>query len=179
MMIAFWIAIGLSLLLVWSARSRLSAVEQKLEELRRDRAIRTADEEEAKESINGLRKLVAQMAAGREVDPTMVIENRLFRDVTTAELQERVEAGDSLCVVDVRTPQEWAGGRIEGALHVPVDEVQTRLHEIPRDGRAMYVICAAGGRSASAADFLANRGYLNVFNVQGGMGQWRGQTVKG
>lgn len=177
-MTALWIVAALGLLLAWRARSRLSDLEQKLEELRRDRSIRTADEEEVKESVAGLRKLVAQMASGREVDSAMVLENRLYRDVTAAELQTRLADAAPHAVVDVRTPQEWAGGHIEGALHIPVDEVQKRLHEIPRDGRAMFVICAAGGRSAAAADFLANRGYLNVFNVDGGMGQWRGQTVR-
>jgi rhodanese-related sulfurtransferase len=177
-MTALWVVAALGLLLAWTSRSRLAALEQKLEELRRERAIRTADEEEVKESVSGLRKLVSQMAAGREVDSSMVLENRLFRNVTAADLQAKVESAGSAWVLDVRTPQEWAGGHIEGALHVPVDEVQKRLHEIPRDGREMFVVCAAGGRSAAAADFLSNRGYLNVFNVEGGMGQWRGSTVR-
>ena len=177
-MTGLWAVAVLGLLLAWSSRSRLAALEQKLEELRRERAIGSADEEEVKESITGLRKLVAQMAGGQDVDASMVIENRLYRNATTAELQAQVEQGASLCVIDVRTPQEWAGGHIEGALHIPVDEVQKRLHEIPRHGKRMYLICAAGGRSSAAADFLANRGYLNVFSVEGGMGQWRGPTVR-
>jgi rhodanese-related sulfurtransferase len=41
------------------------------------------------------------------------------------------------------------------------------------------MICAGGGRSAAAAAFLANRGYLNVHSVEGGMGAWRGKVVKG
>lgn len=176
-MTALWVVAALGLLLAWTSRSRIGSLEQKLEEMRRDRAIKGADEEELKESVNGLRKLMAAMAAGREVDASMITENRLFRNVNAADLQTAVEGG-GVTVLDVRTPQEWAGGHIDGALHIPVDEVQTRLHEVPRDGRNMYVICAAGGRSAAAADFLANRGYLNVFNVEGGMGQWRGQTVR-
>ncbi|MHC4846304.1 MAG: rhodanese-like domain-containing protein [Planctomycetota bacterium] len=177
-MTALWVVAALGLLLAWTSRSRLSALEQKLEEMRRDTSIKAADEEETKESVAGLRKLVAQMAGGREVDSSMVLENRLYRNVTSADLQQKVEGGAAGIVIDVRTPQEWAGGHIEGALHIPVDEVQKRLHEVPRDGREMFVICAAGGRSAAAADFLSNRGYLNVFNVEGGMGQWRGTTVR-
>jgi rhodanese-related sulfurtransferase len=42
----------------------------------------------------------------------------------------------------------------------------------------MYVICAGGGRSAAASKQLSDRGYLNVFNVEGGMKSWRGETVK-
>lgn len=177
-MTGLWAVAVLGLLIAWRSRSRLSALEQKLEELRRERAIRTADEEEVKESISGLRKLVAQMAGGQSVDSAMVIENRLYRNASPADLQAQMEQGASLCVIDVRTQQEWEGGHIEGAVHIPVDDVQKRLHEIPRDGNNMYVICAAGGRSAAAADFLSNRGYLNVFSVEGGMGQWRGTTVK-
>jgi len=160
------------------SRSRLAGLEQKLAELRRERSIRPAVVLEVKESVAGLRKLVAQIAGGREVDSAMVIENRLYRNVTTADLQARVEAGGTPWVLDVRTPQEWAGGHIEGALHIPVDDVQKRLNEVPRDGREMFLVCAAGGRSSATADFLSNRGYLNVFNVEGGMGQWRGPTVR-
>ena len=38
-------------------------------------------------------------------------------------------------MIDVRSPQEWAGGHIAGALHIPVDDIQKRLHEVARDGR--------------------------------------------
>ena len=49
---------------------------------------------------------------------------------------------------------------------------------ITRDGRKLYVICAGGGRSTAAAEFLANRGFLNVHNVEGGMNSWKGPVER-
>jgi rhodanese-related sulfurtransferase len=157
---------------------KLAALQTQVDELKRTVTSREADADELKESVDGLRKLVALQVAGKPVDPEMVKENRLYRNAKTAELQAAFAAGSPPSVLDVRTPQEYAGGHIEGALHIPVDDISKRLNEVPRDGRKLYVICAGGGRSAAAAAFLANRGYLNVHNVEGGMSTWRDKVVK-
>ena len=176
--IAALVIAALGLLMLFSQRKRLTALETWVDEQRRSTTIKGADSEDEQKSVEGLRKLVAMMAAGKPVDATMVKENRLYRQAKPEHVQADLEAGCALAVVDVRSPQEWAGGHIEGALHIPVDDVQKRLSEVPRDGRKLYVICAGGGRSTAAADFLANRGYLNVHNVEGGMNAWRGKVVK-
>jgi rhodanese-related sulfurtransferase len=169
---------ALALLIAWSARKRLVSMQDALESLRRGTTIREADEEELKQSVDGLRRLLALMAGGKPVDADMVKENRLFRNARPEEIQGELDAGGKPYVLDVRTDQEWQGGHIPGATHIPVDDIKRRLSEVARDGRKMYVICAGGGRSAAAADYLANRGYLNVHNVEGGMGAWRGDVVR-
>jgi rhodanese-related sulfurtransferase len=171
------LALALLALLRGGAGKKVAELEQRLDDLKRTVTSREADEAEVKESTEGLRKLVAQIAAGKPVDPEMVKENRLYRNSKVAELQAELASGKA-CVIDVRSPQEWAGGHIDGALHIPVDDIQKRLHEVPRDGRKLFLICAGGGRSSAAAAFLANRGYLNVHNVEGGMGSWRDKVVK-
>jgi rhodanese-related sulfurtransferase len=158
--------------------SRLAELQSQVDELKRASSTREADGEDLKQSLDGLRKLVALQVAGKPVDADMVKENRLFRNVKVAELQAAFAAGSPPCVIDVRTPQEYAGGHIEGALHIPVDDLSKRLNEVPRDGRKLYLICAGGGRSSAAAAFLGNRGYLNIHNVEGGMGSWRDKVVK-
>jgi rhodanese-related sulfurtransferase len=178
MVIALWIVAGLALLLAWSARSRLSSVQESVDAARRDSSIRQGDLEELKASLDGLRKLVAMQVGGKPVDAEMVKENRLFRNTNTAALQAEFEAGENPYVIDVRTVGEWAGGHIPGAVHIPLDKLTDELHQIARDGRAIYITCASGGRSAQAADYLSGRGYLNVFNVEGGMSGWRGDVER-
>ena len=180
-MILACVALGLALLLLLvllATRGRLASLEERLTDLSHGSAGKEADAGELKESLDGLRKLVAMLAAGKSVDAEMVRENRLYRNARPADVQADLEAGRQPCVLDVRSPQEWAGGHIEGALHVPVDELQKNLHAVPRDGRKLYVICAGGGRSQAAAAFLANRGYLNVHNVEGGMASWKGPVAR-
>lgn len=77
-------------------------------------------------------------------------------------------------LLDVREPEEWAAGRAEGALHVPMGEVVARLAEITEragDGR-LYVVCKVGGRSAQVTAYLAQQG-LDAVNVDGGMHAWQ------
>ena len=176
------LAAGLALivlLLLLATRAKLASMEERLTDLSHAAASREADEGEGKESVEGLRKLVAMMAAGKSVDAAMVKENRLYRQAKPDQVQADLEQGAQLAVIDVRSPQEWAGGHIAGALHIPVDDIQKRLSEVPRDGRKLFVICAGGGRSQAAAAFLANRGYLNIHNVEGGMNSWKGPVERG
>jgi rhodanese-related sulfurtransferase len=72
-------------------------------------------------------------------------------------------------LVDVRSDGEWAAGHVEGAVHVPIDSLEARLPEIPRD-RPVIVHCASGVRSARAAQLLRSAGY--DARDLGGMRRW-------
>ena len=73
-------------------------------------------------------------------------------------------------LLDVREPDEWAAGHVEGATHVPLGEVPERLDEMP-DADPLYVVCRSGNRSGRAAAWLARQGIESV-NVTGGMRAW-------
>lgn len=91
------------------------------------------------------------------------------RRVDGPEAHRLVAAGATL--VDVRTPGEFASGHAEGARNIPVDEVEARMGELPRD-KPVVVYCASGRRSASAAAILSRAGYpvrdLGPFSAWGG-----------
>jgi rhodanese-related sulfurtransferase len=74
-------------------------------------------------------------------------------------------------VLDVREPDEWQAGHIEGALHVPMGVVPNRLEELPDNAR-LVVVCRSGGRSARVTAFLRNQG-LDAVNLDGGMSAWQ------
>lgn len=80
---------------------------------------------------------------------------------------------DELFVLDVRTSAEFQGelGRLRGAHLIPLDELRTRLNEIPKDARVVAV-CQSGKRSAMATEILRKAGYDKVANVAGGLIQW-------
>lgn len=78
-----------------------------------------------------------------------------------------VSGGASL--VDVRTPEEYAAKHVDGAKNIPVDEIDTRLSEIPKD-KPVVVYCHSGARSATAAKVLRGAGY-DVIDI-GGMKNW-------
>lgn len=92
-------------------------------------------------------------------------------DVAPEELHRRRSAGESVCVVDVRQAEEVAVCRIEGAKHIPLMDLPSRMNELDPD-EEIVVHCKMGGRSAQAAAFLRAQGFRNVRNLTGGILAW-------
>ena len=80
---------------------------------------------------------------------------------------------DALRVLDVREPEEWVEGHIEGAQHIPLRELPARLNEVSPD--QTLVVCKVGARSAQAVAWLTQRGY-DAVNLDGGMVEWADAT---
>ena len=73
-------------------------------------------------------------------------------------------------VVDVRYPNEWEAGHIEGAVHIPADYIFDRAGELDPT-RPVVTVCRSGSRSAEATKDLAREGF-DVQNLEGGMEAW-------
>jgi glyoxylase-like metal-dependent hydrolase (beta-lactamase superfamily II)/rhodanese-related sulfurtransferase len=91
--------------------------------------------------------------------------------MTVYELNEWIEEGRDVAVVDVREPLEWREGHVEGALHLPMLEVIKRVTELPSD-RPKAVMCAGGLRSSTVISALERHGVRHCLNVTGGMTAW-------
>lgn len=70
-------------------------------------------------------------------------------------------------IIDSRTKEEYDFGHIEGAINIPVDEIRSRLNEMPRD-KKIIVYCAVGLRGYIASRILMQHGYTDVYNLSGG-----------
>ena len=86
-----------------------------------------------------------------------------------------LEQKHALQIIDVREPDEWAGGHIEGAHHIPMNDVPARLGEIDRD-RPVVTVCRSGARSGQVAAYLAQAGFT-AHNMDGGMSTWQRQGL--
>ena len=87
---------------------------------------------------------------------------------------EAVDAGARLAdlhLLDVREPDEWRAGHIDGAQHIPLGQLRERLGEIPT-GTPILAVCRHGNRSESAARGLRTLGYT-VENLEGGVTAWK------
>jgi rhodanese-related sulfurtransferase len=89
--------------------------------------------------------------------------------VSGGEARERVAKGAML--LDVRSPEEFAGGHIDDAVSIPVQELAGRLDELGDKAGEIVVYCQSGGRSAMATRLLQSNGFANVYDL-GGIGQW-------
>lgn len=93
---------------------------------------------------------------------------------SASEAQALIAGDQRPFILDVRQPEEFTSGHINGAKLIPLDQLQGRLAELPKD-RAILCVCRSGSRSGSAARLLANAGYQAI-NLRGGMMGW--QTAK-
>lgn len=94
-------------------------------------------------------------------------------DVPTVDV---TEVPDGALLLDVREPEEWAAGHIDGAVHVPMNSLPQRLTYDPgpiTPGRPIVVVCRVGGRSAQVTAWLNHQGY-DAVNLEGGMLAWSG-----
>lgn len=176
-----WAAIGIAavaLIVALAALAKAAAAARELEDARAEaKRAANAAREELGEQLAVTRQLLAAVAEGSRPTREMILEGQLWRDVDAAEAERMLAAGD-LRLVDVRTPQETAAGVIPGALLIPVDELEARTRELPKDGRRTLVYCAGGGRSAAVCDFLTAQGYRELYNLAGGIGAWKGPLAR-
>ena len=95
------------------------------------------------------------------------------KNISPAELTNLIADNQSLVIIDVRTPQEYAhDGHIAHSRLMPLASVANRINELPEDKPIIFV-CRSGSRSAMACELLEKAGYTNAINLSGGMIAWK------
>ncbi len=93
--------------------------------------------------------------------------------IEAKELHQHLREKKNLFLLDVRTPEEFASGSIEGSVNIPVSGLPARVKELPRDlDRPIAVICRSGARSAYALMFLRGYGYTRARSLDLGLHHW-------
>ena len=97
-------------------------------------------------------------------------------EISVHELKKLAEDGHRPLLVDVRQPEEYAIGNIEGVL-IPLGELPSRLDELEhhRNDEMIVLQCRSGARSGRAVEFLQNQGFANVVNLKGGILAWNAE----
>jgi len=104
-------------------------------------------------------------------------ENIVTGIITGVMAQEIRESNSGVIMLDVRNPDEYNSGHVEGAILIPVGELESRLSELPDKDAIIILYCRSGMRSASAFIILANNGYTNVYDMQRAS-NWPGDLVE-
>ena len=92
--------------------------------------------------------------------------------LTMPELKQKMTAASPVFLLDARMPAEWAGGRLPGAVNLPLGHIRENLERVPREG-AIAVYCGSGRRAAIAASIVRQSGRENVSLVLGGPYLWK------
>ena len=96
-----------------------------------------------------------------------------IKNINVHELKKRRDANPKLCLIDVREDHEWQEQHIPGALHIPKDEIASRIAaSVPEYDCPIYLHCRGGTRSMHAANTLLSLGYQDVYSIDGGIAEW-------
>ena len=103
--------------------------------------------------------------------------NDNITSVSASEFDKEIKA-NSVQLLDVRTPQEYAEGHIDGAFNINIqsDDFQQRAEKELSKDSTILVYCRSGRRSMEAAEMLTKLGY-KVVNLKGGIIEWKGDGL--
>ena len=97
--------------------------------------------------------------------------DNVVNEIDSESLHRRLEAGEELLLVDIRTPGEVTGGAIPGARMLPMHLLPLQLQELPQD-RDLVLYCRSGARSYQSSAYLKQQGWGRVLNLRGGIIDW-------
>lgn len=165
---------------IWNTlrvKRRLGRLERQLESHRREQEAERAG---LKQRLRHLGRLLVRVSQGRAVSEAQALEARPFEDITGEKAWQLLDTHRRVTILDVRDPHEYAAGHIPGALFIPLNQLEKRWREVPRDADFVIIHCTAGSRSAAACEYLSREhGYLNLYNLVPGLSDWPGPVETG
>jgi len=94
------------------------------------------------------------------------------------DFKEKIENTSNAIILDVRTPEEFAEGHLANAQNIDWNAAESEQTLSSLDPtKAYFVYCLSGGRSASAANYLREKGFKEVYELSGGMMKWRAASL--
>ncbi len=95
------------------------------------------------------------------------------KTISVDELKKMLTKTPTLCLIDVRELDEWQEVHIPEAIHIPKNELASKIVSVsPKLEQPVYIHCRSGVRSADAAILLSQRGYQQVYSITGGIMEW-------
>jgi len=98
----------------------------------------------------------------------------VMKEISAKELEQLLDEGKQVNIIDVREASEVAEGHITSAINIPLGLIEFRMHELDKS-KEYFMVCRSGGRSGQATQFLESQGF-NVTNMTGGMLAWEGKV---
>ena len=100
-----------------------------------------------------------------------VTEKVDYSEIDVTKLEKILEHGSAPTIIDVREDFELEISKMDGAIHIPMNELPKRLDELNAD-EDYVIMCRTGVRSAQICEFLANQNFKSVANLTGGINEW-------
>lgn len=98
-----------------------------------------------------------------------------INEIKPNDLEQHIQDDEDLIIIDVREDEEVLQGMIEGAKHIPLQDIPSAKEKLDKSKHYVFV-CRSGGRSMNAALFMDEQGF-KVSNMTGGMLDWEGEVI--
>lgn len=99
---------------------------------------------------------------------------KIVRELTVADVAEKMKRGEKFLLVDVREDDEWKAGYAKDAMHLGKGIIERDIEtDIPNKDSEIVLYCGGGFRSALAGEQIQRMGYTNVYSMDGGIKGWR------
>ena len=95
----------------------------------------------------------------------------MIQEIDVKTLNEKISNKDNFILLDVRTDSEYFLSNIEGAIHIPMNDIPNKLNTIDKS-KEIIVQCKSGKRSAKVCEYLELNNYTNAKNLNGGILAW-------
>jgi len=101
-------------------------------------------------------------------------------DLTQTDWSNNSKSKPSNVIIDVRTPQEFNDGFIRNAVNINIYDSNDFIEKVQSFSMKdeIYLYCKSGGRSSAACQIMAQLGFENVYNLKGGITDWKGEVMK-
>ncbi len=102
-----------------------------------------------------------------------------MKNVTPNEWKKLINETDNKLIIDVRTPQEYQGGKQKEAINLDIFDSEKFISEIEKIDRQtpLFMYCRSGGRSGQACTIASSKGFKETYNLIGGMMEWDGEVI--
>ena len=101
-----------------------------------------------------------------------------YQDLNAKQFNEMIQKEKDVIILDVRTPQEYQEGHISNAINIPVQILGQQLDKLNNfKDKKILVYCRSGHRSAIASQILDRAGFKNVYNLKGGIFEWKASEL--
>lgn len=99
-------------------------------------------------------------------------------EISSSELNQKLQKGDDFYIIDLRDPEDYKSDHIPNSILIPLAELEEHLDDF--DPSAEFVIhCKMGGKSIQVVDSMKEKGFQNVKVLSGGIHSWNMEKEKG
>jgi rhodanese-related sulfurtransferase len=102
---------------------------------------------------------------------------KVYSDIKVIDVKQKIDQGEDIILLDVRTYKEFNSGHLKNAVHIPITRLKERIKELDK-GKEIIVYCHSGVRSRTGSNILASQGFKKVRNMAAGIKGWKHEIAK-